>query len=303
MRININDIKVKEGRREAAPENVRKLADSIKEIGMIHPVTIDRENTLVAGLHRLNAAKSLGWTEVECNVTDLKGLQVELAEIDENLARTQLSTVEADELLLRRKRIYEELHPETRHGGVRESGGGKMTNCQLAPVKSFAEDTAQKLGVSSRTVSRSVRRAKNMTPEAKEVIRQSGTKVTRQNLDKLSHLEPDEQKEAAEQLTAGAIKSVDEYRRNPADDKDKPAKSRITLFDQYLIPMQQIVVRAVFFDIRLEKCVERLSGEDIAALVEQAKETKLALEDFIELANSDKVKNLLKEKENKNGDE
>ena len=129
MRININDIKVKEGRREAAPENVRKLADSIKEIGMIHPVTIDRENTLVAGLHRLNAAKSLGWTEVECNVTDLKGLQVELAEIDENLARTPLSTVEADELLLRRKRIYEELHPETKHGGVRESGGGKMTNC------------------------------------------------------------------------------------------------------------------------------------------------------------------------------
>ena len=156
MRININDIKIKEGRRVATPENIEKLAESLREIGMMNPVTVDRENALVAGLHRLEAAKLLGWTDVECVVTDLRGLQAELAEIDENLVRTPLSTVEADELLLRRKRIYEELHPETRHGGVRESGGGKMTNnlprSSLSPRirrKSWACPRARCRGASS----------------------------------------------------------------------------------------------------------------------------------------------------------
>ena len=34
-------------------------------------ITIDQEHTLVAGLHRLEAAKRLGWTEIECNVCTL----------------------------------------------------------------------------------------------------------------------------------------------------------------------------------------------------------------------------------------
>ena len=59
MRININDIKVKEGRRVATAENIEKLAESLREIGMMNPVTVDRENALVAGLHRLEAAKLL----------------------------------------------------------------------------------------------------------------------------------------------------------------------------------------------------------------------------------------------------
>ena len=36
--------------------------------------------TLVAGLHRLEAAKLLGWTEVECTVCGLDRLHAELAE-------------------------------------------------------------------------------------------------------------------------------------------------------------------------------------------------------------------------------
>ena len=56
MRIPISEIKVNPGRRNAAPADVRELADSIAEIGLLNPITVDRGHTLIAGLHRLEAA-------------------------------------------------------------------------------------------------------------------------------------------------------------------------------------------------------------------------------------------------------
>ena len=90
MRIQISEIKINPGRREASPERVAELAKSIAEVGLINPITLDRANTLIAGLHRLEAAKLLGWAEVDCTVSSLGGLQAELAEIDENFVRTDL---------------------------------------------------------------------------------------------------------------------------------------------------------------------------------------------------------------------
>lgn len=60
MLININEIKVGSNRREALPEDVKALAESIAEVGMMNPITVDAANNLVAGLHRLEAVKLLG---------------------------------------------------------------------------------------------------------------------------------------------------------------------------------------------------------------------------------------------------
>ena len=116
MQISIFQVNVNAGRRQADPEAVQKLADSISKVGLINPITVDQEYTLIAGLHRLEAAKRLGWTEIKFTVSNLEGLQAELAEIDENFVRKDLSDDEFRELLLRRKEIYEALHPETKHG-------------------------------------------------------------------------------------------------------------------------------------------------------------------------------------------
>lgn len=78
---------------------------------MMNPITVDADYTLVAGLHRLEAAKRLGWMEVECAVCELDSLPAELAEIDENVIRTGLSDLELSDLLARRKKIYETLAP------------------------------------------------------------------------------------------------------------------------------------------------------------------------------------------------
>ena len=95
---------------------INELSQSISEVGLLNPITVDPNHTLIAGLHRLEVAKRLCWTEIECTVCGLEGLEAELAEIDENVVRTALSTIEYGELLKRRKELYESLYPETKAG-------------------------------------------------------------------------------------------------------------------------------------------------------------------------------------------
>nr|WP_325258901.1 ParB N-terminal domain-containing protein [uncultured Oscillibacter sp.] len=215
MRISISEIKVNPERRNAAPADVRELADSIAEIGLLNPVTVSQSCTLIAGLHRLEAAKLLGWTEIECVVSGLEGLRAELAEIDENFVRSDLTPLEFGELLLRRKEIYEALHPEsvqTNQGGpFRGNQHQEVSDKMTQTTKSFAQDTAEKLGVGRRTVERQVQIAKNLTPETKDILRGADMPVTRKQALALSRLSPSPQAEAAALLAAGEIQSVEEY--------------------------------------------------------------------------------------------
>ena len=223
MLVPISEIKINAGRREADPEGVQELVDSISKVGLLNPITIDREHTLIAGLHRLEAAKLLGWTEIECNVSSLEGLLAELAEVDENVVRKGLSAVEYSDLLLRRKEIYEALHPETKNGGDQKSEKIRTSKCRSDSMKSFVQDTAEKLGVGRRTVERQIQTAKNLTTEAKDIIRDTGTKITKKDALKLSRLEPEQQRDAASQLAAGEIKSVGEYHPAPAEPEEPPS--------------------------------------------------------------------------------
>ncbi|MBD5152030.1 MAG: ParB N-terminal domain-containing protein [Oscillibacter sp.] len=214
MKLHIFQIKVNAGRREANPEAVHELADSISKVGLLNPITVDQEHTLIAGLHRLEAAKMLGWTEIECNVSDLEGLLAELAEIDENLIRQGLDYIDEGKQLARRKEIYETLHPETRQG-QRNGQTSKNETVSVLENKSFARDTAEKLGVSPRCIEQKIQVAKKLTPEAKEIVK--GNDIGFKNALKLSRLAPEQQKEAATRLAAGDIKSIDEYHPVPSE--------------------------------------------------------------------------------------
>ncbi len=212
MRIPIFQITVNAGRREVNPEAVQKLADSISGVGLLNPITVDQERTLIAGLHRLEAAKLLGWTEIECTVSGLDGLLAQLAEIDENLIRRGLDHVEEWEQLARRKEIYEKLHPETRQG-QRNGQTSKNETVSVLEAKPFTQDTAEKLGVSPRSIEQKIQVAKKLTSKVKGIVKEHD--IGFKNALKLSRLSPEQQEEAAAQLAAGTIHSADEYRPIP----------------------------------------------------------------------------------------
>lgn len=216
MKITINTIKIDPGRREVTPEAVAELAKSIAAVGLLNPVTLTRDHTLVAGLHRLEAAKRLGWTEIECTVVGMNGLQAELAEIDENIIRTSLTRQELGEQFARRKELYEMLHPETKAGTAQAAGMnravGNNVSAKLASTsKSFVEDTAEKTGMSKRAISRLLQIANNLTPDAKRIVQADN--MPQDTALKLSRLPYDQQAEAASLLAAGTVQSVEQYQK------------------------------------------------------------------------------------------
>lgn len=195
MLISIDKIKVSENRREVDETKVEEIADSIKVIGLINPITISTDLELVAGAHRLMAYKKLGFTEIESNIIELNELQQELVEIDENLIRNELHFTERGEQLLRRKAIYEELHPEAKHG-KRNGQTSKNEIISSLETKSFAEDIANKIDVSARTIQQEIQIAKDLAPSVKDVIRQSD--ISKTTALKLARLEPNIQEKAIE---------------------------------------------------------------------------------------------------------
>ncbi len=211
MLIKISGITVNPGRRETAKQRVEELAASIQELGLLNPITLDRQHTLIAGLHRLEAAKLLGWTEIECTVVSLEGIRASLAEIDENVVRHNLSNLEQAEALLRRKELYEALHPETKNGGDKNASPARTQNLRSGHAKPFTQDTAEKLGISRRAVEVQVQVARNLTPKAKEILRQSGINIGKTDALNLSKLPPEQQAEAAHLYASGQIHSISEY--------------------------------------------------------------------------------------------
>lgn len=95
-------------------------------------------------------------------------LRAQLACIDENLIRSELTELERGEHLARRRELYLQRYPET--APVQERGGpgrGGKTGDNLSPVSTFAADTAAKIGTSERTVQRAVKIGTDLSPEAR----------------------------------------------------------------------------------------------------------------------------------------
>ena len=73
----------------------------MKAIGLQTPINIYRDSDgqchLVAGYHRLQAAKLLKWEKIDCKFVTMAKTDRELWEIDENLCRSELSTGEKRE--------------------------------------------------------------------------------------------------------------------------------------------------------------------------------------------------------------
>lgn len=61
------------------------LVESIKAVGLLHPVVVSSDLELIAGFRRLEACKKLGWVEVPCRKVPLKELK--RGEFDENMVR------------------------------------------------------------------------------------------------------------------------------------------------------------------------------------------------------------------------
>lgn len=143
--------------------DVSALKKSIESVGLIHPVTINQDNELLAGARRFQAARELGWEAIPVQVVDRDVLVQELISIDENLVRSPLGPLELEKYLNRGREIYESLNPGANKIDI--SAADLSTEEKLAQREreeqdedSFAAITAEKTGLSKFVIKSAIKR-------------------------------------------------------------------------------------------------------------------------------------------------
>jgi len=84
-------------REEVDVQGLEELASSMKELGLINPITVKRvgdEYVLVAGYRRLQAAKMLGWEKIPAQVIEADSRESALLSVVENIHRRDLNPME-----------------------------------------------------------------------------------------------------------------------------------------------------------------------------------------------------------------
>ena len=146
--------------RKANTAKVEQIAESIKTIGLqSFIVVVARPNMkfeLVAGLHRVLAMDSLDITDYTtvCYDADTPRETLRLIEVDENLARNELSALERAKFVAERKELWDALHGELR-GGEQKSHDETFD---------FSKETAEVLGISKQSVKRDRAISKSLAP-------------------------------------------------------------------------------------------------------------------------------------------
>ena len=111
VNIKISDIQVQHRLWSIDESTVDNLIESIKVIGLKTPISIRKDEygqyILIAGGHRIEACKKIGFTDIPCIVEDVTEDFATIHEIDENIMRRTITGPERSYQLAKRKEAYE----------------------------------------------------------------------------------------------------------------------------------------------------------------------------------------------------
>jgi ParB/RepB/Spo0J family partition protein len=218
--ITIDEIDIGDTRRQVNSAAVKRLADSIEQVGLRHPITVRERGDrylLVAGRHRIEAFKKLGREHIPATIVKMNNDDARLWEIAENLHRADLSKLERDEQIAEWIKITERISSQSERKSVGRPEGG-------------VEAAARDLGIHRHDAHRAVQVA-SLSEEAKDAAREAGLDDNRSAL-----LEAASKPTVAEQVaaihqrhTAKVIKLADE----PLNDMEAAEKQVAALMSAW----------------------------------------------------------------------
>ena len=222
--IDIDLIEIGPRLREVDDEVVKSLAESMDRIGLQNPIQVrhnfgidpdtgeyDRDFdkggfALVAGAHRVGAARRLGWGRIEAFVLDDPSPdELALVEVDENLIRAELTPLHRGRFVARREELRRKLDPTPRQGGdrkspeYREKSKIESLDFDFSPP-SFVEETAARTSLSKGTVARALRIGKRILPELQDELEDTPIAKREGDLYRLAGLSEAQQLRALERL-------------------------------------------------------------------------------------------------------
>ena len=215
--IALRKIKIAPDRGPLNEERIAELVASIGQNGLLQPPVVRRlagDWWLVAGGHRLEALRRLGWKEVLCVMIESENsLHWELAQIDENLIRNNLGPSEHAKLTQRREEIikalatrFEEECGKAKPASVTKNVSGRK---DIKGVRDAASvrDQAEKTGENREKIRRSRQRAKVLG--SKILDKTQGTSLDKGvELDALIQLPDKKRDDLVERAAAGEVVSA-----------------------------------------------------------------------------------------------
>jgi ParB family chromosome partitioning protein len=226
--VALGDVEACHRLRPVSDAAVGALIASIGEMGMMKdPIHVRRTRDgtlhLVAGGHRLEAARRLGWETVPAFVhRDMRDDDARLMEIDDNLCHAEMSPLELAVFCAERKRLYEKLHPETRAGHA-----GAAMRWTSGPLHSFSAVVAEKRGLSERHVRRIVAAGESLDPRDRQLLHAAPRPPTLKDLLALAKATAAPQRyDAVEAFAAGRAKTIAQALKGPVQERaERPAEA------------------------------------------------------------------------------
>ncbi|MBN8190246.1 ParB N-terminal domain-containing protein [Salipiger thiooxidans] len=216
--LRVDQIVVRDRLRPVSEAGVAALTASISEMGVMKdPVHVRKvkhrggEFLLMAGAHRLTAARNLGWETIKVTCWTCTDDFARLMEIDDNLAGAELTALDTAVFLAHRKAVYERLHPEASAEFFR---GNQHTGKLAADIMSFATSTAEKFGMTDRHVRRMIAAGACLGPDEVRRLRSAPRPVTLKDLQDISKIsETGERYHVVDCLAEGRTKNASGARK------------------------------------------------------------------------------------------
>ncbi|MDP3408233.1 ParB N-terminal domain-containing protein [Bosea sp. (in: a-proteobacteria)] len=238
-------IDVSDRLRPVTPENAQLTAASISEIGQIQPIVVRVHPSgnglkLVAGGRRCAATALLEREHIAAVLVECSDDEARMIEIDENLAREELSPLDRAFFLAERKRVYETLNPDAGHGKAKKPKTEKGKVANIATFARFSKDAARATGLSERSVQLACSLAAALSPDAVALIR--GTKLAdnQAQLQALAALDPADQVTVAREIAEGRASNVAKARVSAGF---VPAGGAVRAEDGPLVKLEALLAR------------------------------------------------------------
>ena len=186
------------------------IAASMRQSGLLQPIMVmptqsSNQHRLVAGAHRLEAARLLGWSEITCQIADISEGEARLAEIDENLMRHELDALDRALFMAERKAVHDAVFPEVSQRGRRKK---ELSQSLRQFGERFSKQVSKRTGLSERAVQMALQLAAKLNPEAVALLRNTKVAANQSQLFALSDQEPADQAEIASLIAKGEVKNV-----------------------------------------------------------------------------------------------
>lgn len=196
--VPIKEIKVRFRLRSPSDTKVAEIAESINQIGILNPITLDSNKNLIAGYHRLLAFQSLDKETIPSIIKETSDdAYNELMEVDENLKRNELNHIEIAEHIVRREELMEGL------GMMYSQGDNRHTK---KDEKITIEDLADNIGLSKRSYQQR-KQVSRINEEVRSLLVETDFANSLVDLIKLSSEEDHIQKEVCDLLITGKCRT------------------------------------------------------------------------------------------------